>query len=616
MFRSLRKLATSSVRVRILSAFALVAVALIVVSTVAFSGLSATRDDAHEIVRIQSRSTAALEVSRAVVELQRNVQLYSYTGHHAIVGRVEANLAQLHDRLVELGTFVDGEDRELVTRLLGHLDTYRATFDLAVEERGLRTRLVRTERRETSEALDRALDRLGASAATLAARTRVLQLDNDVLQYLDDPDYTVARRIHDRTHETIVLLESEAAPSRARTEAVELLRAYESKFSRIAQATRGYLYLTNVVMAGEARELTFLADALRASVHANVETLTNHIEQQISRTRQRTVATVLIALLLGLCAAAYAASSVSAPIGALTETFRRLAAGDEDARVPLTDRSDEIGVMARAAAVFQGKNRETERLLAQARTLTAELETSRVVLARTNDELEQFVYTVSHDLKSPIVTSAGFLQIMEEEIEDGCLEAAALHVPRLTKANRRMRSLVEDLLNLSRVGRVETERTLVDMNEIVSSVVDGLSAQLDAEDVRVEVGHLPRLVGSRTRLTQVVDNLITNALKYGRSEDGVRIEIGAVEEGASTRLFVRDWGPGIPEQHHERVFEVFQRLATDKEGTGIGLSIVHKIVTAHQGRIWIDSDGDAAGCTFWMAFPSPSGGDVANEPGS
>jgi signal transduction histidine kinase len=595
--------AGTSLRLRLLSAFALAAIALLTVSALALLALDDMRAGGKKMAAAQQRASAVIELSRSVVELQRNVQLYSHTGHSAVIGRVEANLNDVHGELVALRGV---EDDERVERILAHLELYRSTFELAVDERGVRNRLVRTERPETSAALRYALERHRAEVGPAAREVQSLAIliDNDVLAYLDDPDYTAVRRVADRTSEAIATLEAIVPVSAERSRTIALLRASEAQFSRIAQATRGYLYLTNVVMAAEARELTYVAERLRRDTLADAERITRDIDVGIAGTRRRTIVSVALAIILGLLVSAYTASSVSRPIASLTETFRRLAAGDESARVPFTERSDEIGVMARAAAVFQSKNQQTETLLAQARDLTEALQANRGKLERTNEELEQFVHTVSHDLKSPIVTTSGFIQIMEEEIEDGNFEAAALHLPRLASANRRMKLLVEDLLDLSRVGRIDTELATVDLDDVVTEVVAGLDGQIRDDHVRIEVGPLPTVDGNASRLTQVFDNLITNAIKYGRRDDGVQIEVGARHDDDGFLLFVRDDGHGIQEQFHDRVFKLFQRLDTKPEGTGIGLSIVQKIVKSHGGRIWIDSKGDDTGCTFWVHLPA------------
>ena len=111
-------------------------------------------------------------------------------------------------------------------------------------------------------------------------------------------------------------------------------------------------------------------------------------------------------------------------------------------------------------------------------------------------------------------------------------------------------------------------------------------------------------MANATRVSQVFDNLIANARKYGRQGDRCEIRIGAVQDKDAVCFYVRDFGPGIAPQYHDRVFALFQRLESAKSGTGIGLSIVHKVMKNHDGKVWIESQGDNTGCTFWLRFPN------------
>lgn len=603
--RASKLIGSLSVRTRVFAAFASTAVALLFVSVVALAGLEDAADGTARMAAVQERAAGVLELVRSVADLQRNVQAYGASGNSVLAEHVRANLDDVRLRIDTLNGLASSEtERALVARIAHHVENYRSTFDLAAEERATRSRLVNGDLRTTTRALEDALTRLEAEDGEIDLVAQIaLRIENDSLRYLDDPDSALVRKIHRNTEDAVALLRHRPA-SPPREEAISLLLESDRQFSRIAQATRGYLYLTSVVMAGEAMELRYLAKRLRHEALADADEIKQSIVQQGLRTRQRTAIITIIALLLGLLIAAAVSASISQPIARLTETFRRLAAGDVTAQISTTNRTDEIGVMVQAARVFSAKNRETSQLLEQARDLTEELEMNRADLAETNAELEQFVYTVSHDLKSPIVTAMGFLGLMQEEIDDGDYESAASFLPRLVAANERMALLVDDLLDLSRIGRADTEVTDVDLDALVANVLAGHDARIAADGVHVDVAPLPHISGNESRLIQVFDNLVTNAMKYGRSEEGVHIAIGAHRDERETRIYVRDNGPGIPEKYHEKVFGLFQRLHADANGTGIGLSIVQKIVLSHQGRIWIDSMGEQDGCTIWMSFPN------------
>ncbi len=260
--------------------------------------------------------------------------------------------------------------------------------------------------------------------------------------------------------------------------------------------------------------------------------------------------------------------------------------------------------MAKAAHVFQQKSRETVELLEKSESLAAEVEAKRKDLEHSNAELEQFVYTVSHDLRTPIVTSMGFIGVMKELAATGATDKALAKIPVLERANQRMSQLIDDLLDLSRVGRADRDLRELSSSTVAKRAVENLSVTIETSGAQVTVSDdMPQLWANESRLLQVFENLISNAIKYGaRAGAAPEINIDGFAEGTTVRLFVRDHGPGIPEKHHERVFQLFQRLESDKKGTGVGLAIVQKVMQFHRGRVHIESR-EGEGACFWLEFP-------------
>ncbi|MEM9082298.1 MAG: ATP-binding protein [Planctomycetota bacterium] len=224
-------------------------------------------------------------------------------------------------------------------------------------------------------------------------------------------------------------------------------------------------------------------------------------------------------------------------------------------------------------------------------------------LTRINDELEQFVYTASHDLKSPIVTMQGYLSYLQRDLSEGRTDRAPEFIERLALAADRMRQCVDDLLELSKIGRVTTNPQMVDLNEVVRSVVDSHKLELKELDVEVSVEpDLPTVYIDPNRLTDVIDNLLTNAIKYGVDNDEPVITIGGGTQEGGSKFFVQDNGNGIAPEYHSKVFSIFERLDTSKSGTGIGLSLVKKTVENGGGSIWLESI-PGQGATFWISLP-------------
>lgn len=219
-------------------------------------------------------------------------------------------------------------------------------------------------------------------------------------------------------------------------------------------------------------------------------------------------------------------------------------------------------------------------------------------------ELERVVYTVAHDLKSPLVTTAGFLEVLREELRAGNAAAVEDALERLSRANRRMSRLVEDLLAVSRAGRRPERPEDVDLAEVAHQIETDLAQSFEEAGARLAIGPLPRLWIDPVWAREIVENLAANALKYGCPEPGGQVEVGADVHEGHVELWVRDGGPGIPEDQREHVFDLFVRLHDDQGGSGVGLAIVARLAERLGGRAWVDDT--AEGATVRVLLPRRS----------
>ena len=224
-------------------------------------------------------------------------------------------------------------------------------------------------------------------------------------------------------------------------------------------------------------------------------------------------------------------------------------------------------------------------------------------LKRSNAELEQYAYVVSHDLKEPLRMVTSFTNLLEEELRKGLSNDARRYMRFVSDGAGRMRTMIEDLLDYSRVGRGDMEMEATDLTEAVATALENLAISIQESGVEVQIGELPPVSGVPSLLLRLFQNLIGNAIKF-RGDRKPVIQIGAEQDGETWKLFVRDNGIGIEPQHLERVFQVFQRLhrRDEYEGSGIGLAVCRKIVERHGGQLWVESVKDE-GSTFWLTFP-------------
>jgi len=240
----------------------------------------------------------------------------------------------------------------------------------------------------------------------------------------------------------------------------------------------------------------------------------------------------------------------------------------------------------------------------------AERERLIAELSAKNAEMEQFTHTVSHDLKSPLVTINGFLGLLERDLADGDVNRVQGDVGRIGSAARKMMRLLDDLVALSRVGRVADTAVEVSLGDIVNDAVELVSGPLTERGVKVDIApEFPVVCGDKVRLVQVVQNLLENAVKYIGARSDPRIEIGVRPDPDYAVCFVRDNGIGVDPRYAQRIFNLFEKLDPRSEGTGVGLALAKRIVEFHRGSIAVESDG-CHGSTFVFRLPR---GDAAQR---
>jgi len=222
-------------------------------------------------------------------------------------------------------------------------------------------------------------------------------------------------------------------------------------------------------------------------------------------------------------------------------------------------------------------------------------------------EQETFIYTVSHDLKAPLVSVQGMAGILIEDYSAALGADGRRYLERIVANADKMQALLADLLELSRLGRVDDEYSLVDLSAVIQDVTEQLHHTLTVRGARVEVASsLPVVYACSKRLVQVFTNLIDNAVMYTPKERVPLVRVTASNAGGAWEIEVRDNGAGIPTAFHDKVLQIFQRLPVGKTlnptGSGVGLAIVARIIETHGGRVWIESE-EGRGTAFHFTLP-------------
>ncbi|PKG32293.1 ATP-binding protein [Methanoregula sp.] len=263
------------------------------------------------------------------------------------------------------------------------------------------------------------------------------------------------------------------------------------------------------------------------------------------------------------------------------------------------------------------KIQELETEIAERKNAEQQRELVIRALEHKNDELARFTYTVSHELKNPLITIQGFAGMIEDELARGAPEPARLteHTKRISAAVDTLASLLADLLKLSRAGQSTYQMAPVPVRTVIDEAIALLSHCLAEHHVQIEIApDLPVVPADHARLREVFLNLIENAVKFRGSQENLIITIGTEQAAGGRAFFVRDNGSGIERAYLGRIFNLFEKLDADTPGTGVGLAIVKRIIEVHGGKIWAESEGPGTGTTFWFTLPVRNPGTLPEVP--
>nr|WP_277441048.1 sensor histidine kinase [Streptomyces sp. SPB162] len=336
-------------------------------------------------------------------------------------------------------------------------------------------------------------------------------------------------------------------------------------------------------------------DAIRvgaARLEKDLETARNqaHAELHDVRFQRNWIFSLIAVVILALTVLVFAGlrRGVTLPLGRLSEDVRRVAKGNFDHPITASGPAD----LRRLTVDIEAMRGRLVDELAFTDSAREQLDEQAGELRRSNAELEQFAYVASHDLQEPLRKVASFCQLLQRRYADQLDERAVQYIDFAVDGANRMQTLIHDLLAFSRVGRLHADNEPVDLEVLFSRTTDALSIAIEESDAKVTHDPLPAVSGDVTQLGMLLQNLISNALKFRAPERVPEIDVSARFEDGLWHFAVTDNGIGIGAEYAERVFVIFQRLHTRDAypGNGIGLALCKKIVEFHGGSIAIDPD--------------------------
>ena len=281
-------------------------------------------------------------------------------------------------------------------------------------------------------------------------------------------------------------------------------------------------------------------------------------------------------------------------LATVTAVANRFAQGEMSARTRIAGQ-DEVGELG---TTFDKMADNLQKMREEAENLIGEL-------SNKNTQLERFTYTVSHDLKTPLVTVRGFAGMLEKDLADGNIDGVRQDLQHILSGTETMAKLLEDLLKLSQVGMVINQVEVIGLTVLFEEARQNLHSLVNESGAQISIQpDMPEVYVDRVRMYEVGMNLLQNALKFSSADVPIRIQVTANRTSDFVECCVEDNGIGIDPEYQEQIFGLFNRLDQSYEGTGIGLSLVKSIVEAHQGSVRVESSGLKAGSRFYFTLPA------------
>jgi len=610
---------------RIILSFALFLAFIFTETVFSIFGLADFYERFSQFRKISEHTNLMLSIDKNVSELQRYILIFSHTDSGSTITQLESLHEDLATHITNLSdgySIDDTASYQLLLQMQSGTNNFKEKIGSLEYEKKYRDDLVHNKLAGLYSESDSAMVALFTqtdAAKNQALRANLWQAQINISQsevqaarYFDKHDSAMLKNSSNnlvKASSTLTLAhvaEPSASIAQALTTLIKSLQLTKTTLHQSVQADRNYLFLVNVVIAGESAELSILADKLKQAFIDEQGLVFSETEKNITLNQRLIIAASTIAAILALIIAVFMGRHISKPIQSITETFDQLVKGENVEAIPGTSRNDEIGRLAQAANVFRQNTEQTQLLLEQSEQYSSTLKEREQALEQAVAKAEeatvakgQFVASMSHEIRTPMNGVIGMLNLLGKEP----LSQQQQYYTHLAKSSAEsLLSVINDILDFSKIeaGKLDIEIIDFDLHELFSNFIDSMAPRVAEKNLNFTIdlsGLSHRMVqGDPGRIRQILTNLLSNALKF-TDEGSLDITASMIirDKETSDQLYceITDSGIGIAQDKLDRLFDSFTQAdsSTTREygGTGLGLTIVRQLCQLMGGEIEVQS---------------------------